>query len=74
MSATGKPAWKALFEPKSKGFEHVPFSDLDAMITLNDDDTCAVIIELIQGRAEHEVSQSYIEGLRKHCDETDLLF
>ena len=74
MSATGKPTWKTLFEPKSKGFSHVPFNDLEAMKTAIDEDTCAVLIELIQGEGGvNEVSQSYIDGLRRHCDETGTL-
>ena len=31
MSATGKPQWAALFEPKAGGFIHVPFNDLQAI-------------------------------------------
>ena len=34
MSASGKPQWTTLFEPKVRGFPKAPFGDLDAVAAL----------------------------------------
>src|SRR5438477_988942 len=51
MSASGKPAFEPLFEPKVPGFRKVPLNDLDAMATAITAATVAVMIEPIQGEA-----------------------
>src|SRR2546425_2254333 len=51
MSASGKPGWDALFEPKVPGFRKVPLGDLDAVARAIDDRTVAVMLEPIQGEA-----------------------
>lgn len=51
MSASGKPAWKDLFEPKVPGFTKVPLGDLAAVEAAIGDRTVAVMLEPIQGEA-----------------------
>jgi acetylornithine/N-succinyldiaminopimelate aminotransferase len=51
MSASGKPAFEALFEPKVPGFRKVPLNDLDAIAAAITDRTVAVMLEPIQGEA-----------------------
>ena len=51
MSASGKPAWKTLFEPKVPGFPKVPSGDLGAVEAAITDRTVAVMLEPIQGEA-----------------------
>jgi acetylornithine/N-succinyldiaminopimelate aminotransferase len=51
MSASGKPAFAPLFEPKVPGFVKVPLNDLDAMTAAITDRTVAVMLEPIQGEA-----------------------
>ena len=51
MSASGKPAFEPLFEPKVSGFVKVPLNDLDAMAAAITDRTAAVMLEPIQGEA-----------------------
>ncbi len=51
MSASGKPAFEPLFEPKVPGFVKVPLNDLDAMAVAITDRTVAVMLEPIQGEA-----------------------
>jgi acetylornithine/N-succinyldiaminopimelate aminotransferase len=69
MSATGKPQWKELFAPKVEGFKHVPLNDLDACFAAVSNNTCAIMLELIQGEGGvHAVQESYLFGLRKICD------
>jgi acetylornithine/N-succinyldiaminopimelate aminotransferase len=51
MSASGKPAFEPLFEPKVPGFVKVPLNDLDAMAAAITERTTAVMLEPIQGEA-----------------------
>jgi acetylornithine/N-succinyldiaminopimelate aminotransferase len=51
MSASGKPAFERLFEPKVPGFVKVPLNDLAAMAAAITDRTAAVMLEPIQGEA-----------------------
>jgi acetylornithine/N-succinyldiaminopimelate aminotransferase len=51
MSASGKPAFARLFEPKVPGFVKVPLNDLDALAAVITERTVAVMLEPIQGEA-----------------------
>jgi acetylornithine/N-succinyldiaminopimelate aminotransferase len=51
MSASGKPAWEGLFEPKVSGFRKVPLNDLGAVAAAIGPATVAVMVEPIQGEA-----------------------
>ncbi|WP_169086251.1 aspartate aminotransferase family protein [Paenibacillus sp. PL91] len=69
MSATGKEQWKELFAPKVEGFKHVPINDLDACFAAVTNQTCAIMVELVQGEGGvHAVDEAYLYGLRKMCD------
>jgi len=51
MSASGKPGWDTLFEPKVPGFPKVPLGDLEAVRRAITPMTTAVMLEPIQGEA-----------------------
>jgi acetylornithine/N-succinyldiaminopimelate aminotransferase len=69
MSASGKPQWEELFEPKVPGFIHVPMGDLDACFAAVSNRTCAIMLELVQGEGGvRVVDEAYLYGLRKICD------
>src|SRR5581483_9554884 len=51
MSASGKPQWRELFEPKVPGFVKVPLNDLAAVQAAVSERTVAVMLEPIQGEA-----------------------
>ena len=69
MSATGKAHWQSLFAPKVDGFKHVTANNLDACFAAVDNQTCAIMVELIQGEGGVNVlSEAFIYGLRKICD------
>lgn len=69
MSATGKAQWKHLYAPKVEGFKHVPINDLDACFAAVNNNTCAIMLELVQGEGGiHAVDEAYLFGLRKICD------
>ena len=51
MSASGKPHWEPLFEPKVPGFRKVRFNDIDEVEQAITANTVAVMLEPIQGEA-----------------------
>lgn len=74
MSATGKKKWENLFEPKVAGFKHVPFNDLNALKEALSSNTCAIMLEPIQGEGGvFEVEKNYIQAIRKICTEQEIL-
>ena len=74
MSATGKPQWEKLFEPKVPGFTRVPYNDLDAAARAIDDNTVAVMLELVQGEGGVvPATQAFVQGLRALTQEKNCL-
>jgi len=74
MSASGKPQFRELFEPKAPGFPKVPLGDLDAVRQAIADKTVAVMLEPIQGEAGvFAAEDEYLQGLRQIADETRIL-
>ncbi len=66
MSASGKPGWEGLFEPKVAGFTKVAFNDIAAVESAIDKNTVAVMLELIQGEAGVVVAETdYLQQLRE---------
>ncbi len=75
LSATGQERFHKGFEPLVPGFRHdVPYSDLDAAKKAITESTCAVIVEPVQGEGGIRVpDEDYLAGLRRVCDERDVL-
>lgn len=74
LSATGQPKYHQGVHPLLPGFSHVPFGDLDAMAKQIDKETCALMVEPIQGEGGVNMPpDGYLEGLRKLCDQHQLL-
>lgn len=51
MSASGKPHWERLFEPKVPGFRKLPMNDIGAVRAAIGANTAAVMLEPIQGES-----------------------
>ena len=74
MSASGKPGWDALFEPKVPGFRKVPLGDLGAVAAAITPRTVAVMLEPIQGESGVFVApDDYLRALRSLTRERGLL-
>ena len=70
LTATGQPHYHEGYEPLPGGFDYVPFNDIDALKNMVDDDTCAVMLETIQGEGGvHVPSRDYFKQVREICDE-----
>ncbi|HEU4319491.1 MAG TPA: acetylornithine transaminase [Acidimicrobiia bacterium] len=74
MSASGKPGWDRLFEPKVPGFPKVDLGDLDAVEAAIGDNTVAVMLEPIQGESGVvPAGEEYLRGLRALTEEHGVL-
>jgi predicted acetylornithine/succinylornithine family transaminase len=74
LSATGQPKYHQGLEPLLAGFSYVPFGDLDAAARAIDNETCAVLVEPIQGEGGVNLSPpGYLTGLRELADKHKLL-
>lgn len=51
VTATGQEKYKKYFSPLPSGFIHIPFNDIDAATKAIDENTSAVMLELIQGES-----------------------
>lgn len=73
-TATAQPKYHEGLGPLMAGFSYAPFGDLDAVAKLIDADTGAIMIEPIQGEGGVRIPPpGFLAGLRKLCDENDLL-
>jgi predicted acetylornithine/succinylornithine family transaminase len=74
LSATGQPKYHQGLEPLLAGFSYAPFGDLDAAAKLIDGETCAILVEPIQGEGGINLPPpGYLEGLRELADRHRLL-
>lgn len=76
MSATGQPdnEIQTGFKPMVPGFSYAKFNSLEDFASQVTEDTIAVMIEPVQGEGGvHPATQEFIEGLRKLCDDNDML-
>jgi acetylornithine/N-succinyldiaminopimelate aminotransferase len=74
LSATGQPKYHQGLEPLLAGFNYAPYGDLDATARLIDSETCAILVEPIQGEGGINLPPTgYLQGLRELCDRHNLL-
>ena len=73
-AATAQPKYHEGLGPLMAGFVYAPFNNLDAVAQLIDDETCALMIEPIQGEGGVRVPDAeFLTGLRSLADAHDLL-
>ena len=74
VAATGQPAHQSIYTPLPQGFVNVPYNDIEAIMSATNQDTCAVMLEPIQGEGGVNVpSTEYLQQVRKWCDDRGLL-
>jgi len=74
LSATGQEKFWKGFEPLVPGFKFVEFGNLEQMKAAVNSNTCAVLLEAVQGEGGvYPAPPGYLSGVRKICDETGAL-
>ncbi|RWR03475.1 acetylornithine aminotransferase [[Pantoea] beijingensis] len=74
VSAGGQPAYSKDFAPLPGGIDHAVFNDLSSAAALINDETCAVIVEPIQGEGGVVPAEpAFLRGLRALCDQHNAL-
>jgi acetylornithine/N-succinyldiaminopimelate aminotransferase len=69
LEATGQPAKHTPYEPLSGLVDHVPYDDADALTAAVTDDTCAVLLEIVQGEGGvRPVPAEVLAAARAACD------
>ncbi len=69
VTATGQPKYHEPFAPLPPGFGYVPFNDLNALEQEVNENTCAVLLEPIQGEGGiHPATPAYLKKARELCD------
>ncbi len=73
-SATAQPKYHEGIGPLLPGFVYAPFGDLDAVRQLIDRETCAILIEPVQGEGGIRIPPAgFLSSLRELADEHGLL-
>ncbi len=74
LSVTGNPHYQEAFKPLIGGIKFAEFNDLDSVKALVNKKTCAILLETVQGEGGiYPGTSEFIEGIRKICDENDIL-
>lgn len=74
LSATGQDKIKQGFSPILEGFDFVPFNDIEAIHKLISSNTCAILMETIQGEGGIRAADTeYLQQVRQLCNETGTL-
>lgn len=74
VAATGQEKYQKPYAPLIPGFKHVPLNDYDALSEAVDSQTCAIMMEPVQGEGGvYPVDAEYVRAVRKLCDEKGLL-
>ena len=74
LTATAQPQYHDGLGPLVAGFRYAPFGDLAAVEALLDDETCAILVEPIQGEGGIRIPpDDFLPGLRRLADDNELL-
>jgi predicted acetylornithine/succinylornithine family transaminase len=74
LTATAQPKYHEGLGPLVAGFVYAPYGDLEAVEERIDDETCALMLEPIQGEGGVRIpTREYLAGLRKLADKHGLL-
>ena len=74
LSVTGNKHYQEPFEPLMPGVKFADYNDLDSVKKRITDKTCAILFETVQGEGGiYPATKEFMEGVRKLCDEHDIL-
>jgi acetylornithine/LysW-gamma-L-lysine aminotransferase len=74
VSATYTPKYREAFQPLVPGFSYVPYNKIEKLDAAVDDNSAAVLLELVQGEGGvNPIQADYITAVRKLCNERGVL-
>lgn len=74
LSVTGKAAYREPFAPLLPGVRFAEFNDAESVRRLITPDTCAVILETVQGEGGvHPADPEFLAAVRSLCDRSGIL-
>jgi acetylornithine/N-succinyldiaminopimelate aminotransferase len=74
ITATAQPKYQQGFQPLVPGFMYAPLNDLETVQRLADEETCAVLLEVVQGEGGvNLVDADFLRALRDLCDQRGML-
>ena len=74
MSATGQDKVHSGFGPIVEKFEYIPYNDAESLLSTVDDETAAIMLEVVQGEGGvHVITPEFAEAIQKVCEEKDIL-
>ncbi len=74
VSATYTPKYREAFQPLIPGFEYVPFNKIEKLEAVVNENTAAVMFELVQGEGGvNPIQADYLAAVRKLCSERGAL-
>ncbi|MBO4749960.1 MAG: aspartate aminotransferase family protein [Lachnospiraceae bacterium] len=74
LSVTGNRHYRDAFEPMIGNIRFAQMNDLQSVLDQVNDKTCAILLETVQGEGGlTPATQEFLEGIRKVCDERDML-
>lgn len=74
VAATGQEKFQKPYTPLIPGFKHVQLNDLDALKAAVDENTCAIMMELVQGESGvNPADKEYVKAVKQLCNEKGLL-
>lgn len=74
MSATGQEKVHSDFGPIVETFEYLPFNDVEALKAAADDETAAIMLEIVQGEGGvNPVTAEFAQTIQNICEEKGIL-
>jgi len=74
LAVTGTKKYQDPFKPLIGGVVFAEYNDLESVKALIKDNTCAIIMETVQGEGGiYPATEEFIKGVRKLCDEHDIV-
>lgn len=75
ITATGQEGYHKYFTPFLDGFDYCDANDIQQLEKLVDENTCAIMMEMIQGEGGVlNLGEAFVKAAEKICAERDILF
>ena len=74
LSATWNKKYRQPFEPLVPGFSHVPYNNIEALEQAVNEETAAVLLEVVQGEGGvYPANPEYLQAARRICTQSGAL-